>query len=93
MKVKLKSDFGTKTRGPQLPFAAIRHLKNSAVFYNLPKLTVGKWYEAKLTPNIYDSTFQDYMIICDDGYSRRFPLDYFITLEEWRDSQLGELPL
>lgn len=59
-------------------------------------LTVGKCYEATFVPLLYDpitgETFQESIIItCDDGYSRKFPLDYFITLEEWRDSELKKL--
>ncbi len=77
MKIKLKSDFSRTL-----------HFEG---------LTVGKWYETELTPNIYDSmtfhVYRYYMIICDDGYSRRFPLDYFITLEEWRDSELQKILL
>jgi hypothetical protein len=57
-------------------------------------LTVGKCYEASLIP-LYDSkTGEAYFwikIYCDDGYARKFPMNYFITLEEYRDLQLEKI--
>ena len=63
------------------------------IFY----LTVGKCYEAAFTPLLYDpNTFEAvrfYIIYCDDGYARKFPMNYFITLEEYRDLQLEKILL
>jgi hypothetical protein len=47
-------------------------------------LTIGKIYDASLVA-IY------YSLCCDDGISRSFDQSRFITLEEWRESKLGEL--
>lgn len=61
----------------------------------IPLLTVGECYEVTFTPLMYDTnTFEAvryYIITCDDGYAREFPLDYFITLEDYRDLQLEKL--
>ena len=61
----------------------------------IPLLTVGKCYEATFTPLLYDpNTFEAvryYLITCDDGYTRKFPCDYYITLEDYRDLQLEKL--
>ena len=58
--------------------------------------TVGKIYEGDFTPTEYDPhTFQvvppHYVVRCDDGYLRKVPAEYFITLEEWRERQLNDL--
>ncbi len=64
--------------------------------YYISLLTVGKCYEATFTPLLYDpktgKPFQESIIItCDDGRIKRFPLSYFITLEEYRDLQLEKI--
>ena len=63
----------------------------------IPLLTLGKCYESTFTPLLYDpktgEAVRYYIIYCDDGYARKFPLDYFITLEEYRDLQLEKLLL
>ena len=86
MKVKLKSDL------PQL----VSWLKEDTYITLQSLLTVGKFYEATFTPLLYNpitgDPFQESIIItCDDGYSRKFPLDYFITFEEYRDLQLEKI--
>ena len=59
----------------------------------IPLLTVGKCYEAAtvIFGNLLYDPNRYYLITCDDGYTRKFPCDYFITLEEWRDLQLEKL--
>ena len=47
-------------------------------------LTIGKIYDASPVC-IY------YSLCCDDGIGRSFHKSRFITLEEWRESKLGEL--
>jgi hypothetical protein len=59
-------------------------------------LTVGKWYDAGLTPVMYDpNTLQAvetyYIIACDDGRYRKFNPKHFITQEEWRNEQIKKI--
>ena len=57
--------------------------------------TINKWYDGDLTPIIYNPTTLEekrgYVVICDDGYTRKVDIEYFITQEEFRDNQLKEL--
>jgi hypothetical protein len=66
--------------------------------------TINKWYEGDLTPIIYnlialtraETTLegkQGYVVICDDGYTRKVDIEYFITQEEWRERRLNELDI
>lgn len=52
-------------------------------------------YKGEYTPKIYDpQTFQpviNLIITCEDGQSRKFDVDSFYSLEEWRDIQLGSI--
>ena len=65
----------------------------------LSLLTVGKCYEVTFAPLLYDpktgeaEAVRYYIIYCDDGYARKFPMNYFITLEEYRDLQLEKILL
>ena len=59
-------------------------------------LQVGKIYEGELTPKIYDPQTLElaapcYIVKCDDGKYRKFEAKYFMTLEEWRGSQLDKM--
>ena len=57
--------------------------------------TINKWYDCDLTPIIYNPTTLEgkrcYVVICDDGYTRKVDIEYFITQEEFRENQLKEL--
>ena len=57
--------------------------------------TINKWYDGDLTPIIYNPTTLEgtrgYVVICDDGYTRKVDIEYFITQEEFRENQLKEL--
>ena len=59
-------------------------------------LQSGKIYEGELTPTMYDpNTLQpaepSYIIKCDDGKYRKFMAKHFMTLEEWRESQIDKI--
>ena len=59
-------------------------------------LTKGKVYEGDLTPTMYDpQTLQpakpSYIVKCDDGKFRKFMTEHFLTLEEWRQTQLDKI--
>lgn len=59
-------------------------------------LSKGKVYEGDFTPTMYDpNTFQpvdpSYIIKCDDGKFRKFGAKHFMTLEEWRETQLDRI--
>ena len=59
-------------------------------------LTKGKVYEGDLTPTMYDPktlqpTDPSYIVKCDDGKLRKFEAKHFITLEEWRQTQLDKI--
>ena len=59
-------------------------------------LEKGKIYEGDLTPTIYDpQTLKPsepfYIVKCDDGKYRKFMAEHFLTLEEWRESQLNKI--
>ena len=62
--------------------------------------TINKWYDGDLTPIIYNPILKlgatlegkrGYVVICDDGYTRKVDIEYFITQEEFRENQLKEL--
>jgi hypothetical protein len=65
--------------------------------YSLPELfTINKWYEGDLTPTMYDpQTLKpappSYVVRCNDGNYRKVDVEYFITLEEFRENKLKEL--
>ena len=59
-------------------------------------ITNGGIYEGELTPTIYDpNTLQpaepSYIVKCDDGKYRKFMAKHFMTLEEWRESQIDKI--
>ena len=60
------------------------------------KLTPGNWYMGNLTPTMYDiHTYNPvdphYIIVCDDGNLRKVEAKYFITIEDWRNEQIGKI--
>jgi hypothetical protein len=59
-------------------------------------LPVNNWYEAELTPTMYDSqTLQPappaYIVKCNDGKFRKADGGHFLTEEEWRERQLNQI--
>ena len=59
-------------------------------------LEIGKIYEGDFTPTIYDPqtlrpSEPSYIIKCDDGKYRKFMVEHFLTLEEWREQQLNKI--
>ena len=57
---------------------------------------IGKIYEGDFTPTIYDPqtlkpSEPSYIIKCDDGKYRKFITEHFLTLEEWRESQINKI--
>lgn len=60
-------------------------------------LEKGKIYEAiSKAPTIYDpQTLKPsepfYIVKCDDGKYRKLMAEHFLTLEEWRESQLNKI--
>jgi hypothetical protein len=52
-------------------------------------------YKGEYTPKMYDpNTFQHVVgliITCEDGHSRKFDIDNFYSLEEWREIQLDSI--
>ena len=70
--------------------------EDSLIPFTLYNLTLGKWYNGELTPTMYDpQTLQpadpSYIVTCDDGKMRKVDAKHFITLEEWRGSQLDKV--
>jgi hypothetical protein len=59
-------------------------------------LVKSKIYEGDFTPTTYDpQTLKQsepyYIVKCDGGKYRKFMAKHFLTLEEWRDSQLNKI--
>ena len=67
-------------------------------------LPVNNWYEAELTPTMYDPNTlfsyleafcqpapPAYIIKCIDGKFRKVGGDHFLTEEEWRERQLNQI--
>jgi len=100
MKVKLKSDLPQPT--DYLIFNSYyRYLCYLTVgkFYEVEAhiTLTSEELRSEFVPLLYDTnTFEAeavrfYIIYCDDGYARKFPMNYFITLEDYRDLQLEKL--
>jgi hypothetical protein len=56
-------------------------------------LIMGKMYECEFTPTIYDPmTLQpakpSYIVKCEDGKFRKYESEYFIDIQELRESKL-----
>jgi hypothetical protein len=78
-------------------------LRNDVNTWNIPErsdtstpvINSGIWYFAYESPIIYDQqTFVQikyYIIECDDGKTRKFDMNKFITMDEWRENRLRSL--
>ena len=72
------------------------HLEKHYTFTCDNYLTKGKIYKGDLIPTMYDPQTLEpaepsYIIKCDDGKFRKFFASLFITIEEWRESQLNKI--
>lgn len=59
-------------------------------------LIKGNMYECEFTPTIYDPmTFQpakpSYIVKCEDGKFRKYDSEYFIDIQELRESKLKSI--
>jgi hypothetical protein len=59
-------------------------------------LIYGKMYECELTPKIYDPITFDiepssYIVICEDGKSRKYYIQHFKDIAELREEKLNQL--
>jgi len=78
-------------------------LKDEVNTWNIPErsdtstlvINSGIWYFADVSPTMYDPQTFDviryYIIECDDGKTRKFDMNKFITMCEWRENRLKSL--
>lgn len=64
--------------------------------WSICHLTPGKIYDGELTPVVYDpQTLQPappcYIVICDDGKSRKIDSHYFSKLDELREEKINQI--
>lgn len=60
-------------------------INNKTTRSTIEFLTIGKVYETNGGPAA------QYQITCDDGVSRTFSIEDFVTLDRWREMQLNIL--
>ena len=64
----------------------IKHFMSQGLQY---ELTYGKVYESLPKPKWADS--ESYFIKCDRGFISSYKKTSFITIEEWRESQIDNI--